>query len=81
MKTTTYLTGQHPERYKELLEPLADMRIADMKLLLDELREAAGPMEKPSSEYYQIKKRFKAVQDGISWWTELKYEGEIDHEQ
>ena len=80
MKETYYLTGQQPERYKPMLDALVDLRIKDMGILLNELREQASGLEKPSIEYDLIKIRYRDVETGIKFWIELKYEGDVEHE-
>ncbi len=75
MTQTEFLTGRAPERYKELLDPLVDLRLSDMQETLTELRGKADLMDKSSQEYDVVKARYKKIEKAITFWVGLKYEG------
>ncbi len=80
MKRTMYLTGHSPKRYIHKLQPLALLRISDMRELKRELIAQANALPEREGKYREIVKRHEEVETAIEWWTALLNEGETDVE-
>ena len=57
-----------------------ELRINDMQELLTELRSEASYLKYGTPEYKKIVSRYKDIEVAIVWWLELRYEGDIVHE-
>lgn len=76
MTKTEYLTGEKPEKYRHLLEPLAKQRIEDMTAMLKRLSKIGGEVHKKNTKGYKaIEKRYLEIEKGIIWWKDLLEEG------
>ena len=80
MTKTKFLTGHEESRYIEQLKPLADMRITDMRELLNTIRTEAKAMRIGSPEYLEITYRYQEIEKAIIWWEKLLIEGTVEHE-
>lgn len=80
MTETMFLTGHEETRYIELLKPLADKRISDMKKLMTQLRIEVRTIPMSESEHNKKVLRYQKVEQAIKWWEELLNKGNIEHE-
>ena len=71
MKSTIYLTGHPPSRYIHKLQPLALLRVADMRELKSKLRLEAYDLHRTSDRYKEIIKQHDEIVKAIEFWQGL----------
>jgi len=71
MKSTKHLTGFDTSRYHHKLQPLALLRVNDMRANMKNIADKSLSFDKGSDEYMECVEHFQDVQKAVDFWQEL----------